>query len=177
MAASIQQAAQGSQLVKITVRTRTGSELPLSLELIPGQGYRMPPALLISYWDFYSHMAHKFYPTIEAFLDDAAEGWKSWQHRQENRVLTNAEETAIVKVTLHAAGICPASIRHYRGPMIITMGRPAVHEDEFLQIEEMAWQALDSVRDARNCCSGIHVVSAWSGKLKAGYERFRRIKR
>ncbi len=122
-------------------------------------------------------MRGKTYPTVEAFLDDAAEGWKSWREYTPLPALTNAQETAIIKSALQQAGIRPMSICHYLAPVIIIMGRSEAHEGEFLQIEMLAWKALDSVRDARNCCAGIHVVEAWRGKLAAGYERFRRYKR
>ncbi|VVB68685.1 Uncharacterised protein [uncultured archaeon] len=57
------------------------------------------------------------------------------------------------------------------------MGRPEACEGEFLQIRDMALLALDSAPGFRNGCSGVHVFSEFHGKLAAGYERYRRIKR
>jgi hypothetical protein len=89
----------------------------------------------------------------------------------------NSEETAIIKAALNRANIHPKRVRHYCGPVIITMDRPEKFEGEFLQIETLAWEALDAAPNASNLCSGIHVFSQFHGKLAAGYERFRRCKR
>ena len=121
-------------------------------------------------------MQGKTYPAIDSLLDDA-EGWKSWREYTPLPALTNSEETAIIKAALSRADIHPKRIRHYRGPVIITMDRPEKYEGEFLQIETLAWEALDAAPNARNLCSGIHVFSQFHGKLAAGYERFRRCKR
>ena len=147
------------------------------MEQLPCSSYRMPLATMINFWDIYSHMQGKTYPTIGSLLDDAAEGWKSWREYTPLPALTNSEETTIIKAALHRAGIHPKRVRHYRGPVIITMDRPEKYEGEFLQIEILAWEALDAAPNARNLCSGIHVFSQFHGKLAAGYERFRRCKR
>ena len=89
---------------------------------------------------------------------------------------SNSEETAIIKAALCRANIRPKRVRHYRGPLIITMDRLEKYEGEFLQIEILAWEALDAAPNARNCCTGIHVFSQFHGKLAASYERFRRCK-
>ena len=172
----VQLAPQGSKIVRISFVSRTGRENIVSVEHLPGAGYRMPLAAMINFWDIYGHMKGKTYPTIESLLDDAAQGWRT---RRESPLpaLTNSEETSIIKAALHAADIHPKRIRHYRGPVIITMDRPEKYEGEFLQIETLAWEALDAAPNARNLCSGIHVFSQFHGKLAAGYERFRRCKR
>ena len=179
MAAStiVQLAPQGTKIVRISFVSRTGRENTISLEQLPGTDYRMPLATMINLWDIYGHMKGRTYPTIEAFLDDATEGWKSWQEYTPHPAPSNSEETAIIKAALHRADIHPKRIRHYRGPVIITMDRPEKYEGEFLQIKTLAWNALDAAPDARNLCSGIHVFSQFHGKLAAGYERFRRCKR
>jgi hypothetical protein len=170
-------APQGTQIRKIAFVSRTDRENTISVEQLPTGLFRMPLATMINLWDIYGHMARRTYPTIEAFLDDAAEGWKTWREYTPLPALTNEQETAIVKQALQQAGIRPKSVRHHFGPVIIIMGRSEAHEGEFLQIEMLAWEALDGVRTARNCCSGIHVVDSWRGKLAAGYDRFRRCKR
>ena len=114
--------------------------------------------------------------SIETFLDDAAPGWKSRQEFTPLPTLTNSEETAIIKAALHRADIHPKRVRHYHGPVIITMDRPEKYEGEFLQIETLAWEALDAAPNARNLCSGIHVFIQFHGKLASGYGRFRRCK-
>jgi len=76
-------------------------------------------------------MQGKTYPAIESFLEDAAEGWKTWRESTPLPALTNSEETAIIKAALHRADIHPKRIRHYRGPVIITMDRPEKYEGEF----------------------------------------------
>jgi hypothetical protein len=156
---------------------RTGRENIISVEQLPGAIYRMPISTMLKLRDIYGHMKGRTYPTIEAFLDDAAEGWKSWRECVPLPTLTDSEETAIIKAALHLADIHPKRVRHYRGPVIITMDRPERYEGEFLQIETLAWEALDSAPNARNLCSGIHVFSQFHGKLAAGYERYRRCKR
>ena len=168
MAASIQLAPQGMKIVRISFVSRTGVENTLAVEQFPGAGYRMPLAALINLWDIYGHMQGKTYPTIESLLDDAAVGWKSWRKYTPLPALTNSEETAIIKAALSRADIHPKRIRHYRGPVIITMDRPEKYEGEFLQIETLAWEALDAAPNARNLCSGIHVFSQFHGKLAAG---------
>ena len=173
----VQLATQGTKIVQISFVSSTGRENKISVEQLPGADYRMPLATLINLWDIYGHMKGKTYPTIEAFLDDAAEGWKTWQEYTPLPALTNSEEIAIIKAALCRADIHPKRVRHYRGPVIITMDRPEKYEGEFLQIETLAWNALDAAPDARNLCNGIHVFSQFHGKLAAGYERFRRYKR
>jgi len=178
MAASIQLAPQGTKIVRISFISRTGIENTIAVEQLPGPaGYRMPLATMINFWDIYSHMKGKTYCTIEALLDDAHPGWQSWQEEVQFPIMTNAQETAVIKAALKGAGIRPKSVRHYLGPIIIVMGRPEAYEGEFLQIETLALEALDRVPDVKNCCSGIHVFSEFHGKLAAGYERFRRYKR
>ena len=122
-------------------------------------------------------MKGRIYSNVDALLDDAAQGWKSWRDYNPLPALTNREETAIIKAALHQAGFRPKSVRHYLGPVIIVMGRPEAYEGEFLQIETLAWNALETPPDGRNLCSGIHVFSQFRGKLAAGYGRFRRCKR
>jgi len=179
MAAStiVQLAPQGTKIVQISFVSQLGRENTISVEHIPVAGYRMPLATMINLWDVYGHMKSKTYPTIESLLDDAAKGWKSWREHIPLPALTNSEETAIIKAALHCANIHPKRIRHYRGPVIITMDRPEKYEGEFLQIEILAWDALDAAPNARNLCSSIHVFSQFHGKLAAGYERYRRCKR
>jgi len=173
----VQLTPQGSKIMRVFFVSRTGRENTISVEHLPGAGHRMPPATMINLWDIYSHMKGKTYPTIESFLDDAAQGWKTWRESTPLPALTNSEETTIIKAALHRADIHPKRIRHYRGPVIITMDRPEKYEGEFLQIETLAREALDAVPNARNLCSGIHVFSQFHGKLAAGYERSRRCKR
>ena len=175
--AMVQLAPEGTKVMQISFISRMGKENTLVVEQIPGAGYRMPLATLINLWDVYGHMKSKTYPTIESLLDDAAKGWKSWREYAPLQALTNSEETAIIKAALHRADIHPKRVRHYRGLVIITMDRPEKYEGEFLQIETLAWEALDAAPNARNLCSGIHVFSQFHGKLAAGYERFRRCKR
>jgi len=173
----VQLARQGAQIRTISFVSRTGKENTISAELLSSGLYRMPLATMINLWDIYGHMKGKTYPTIEAFLDDAAEGWKTWRECVPLPALTDSEETAIIKAALHRANIHPKRVRHYRGPVIITMDRPENYEGEFLQIETLAWEALDAAPNACNLCSGIHVFSQFHGKLAAGYERYRRCKR
>jgi len=173
----VQLAPKGAKIVRVSFVSRTNRENTISLEQLPGAGYRMPLATIINLWDIYGHMKGKTYPTIDAFLDDVAEGWRSWREFTPLLALTNSEETAIIKAALCRAGFQPKRVRHYRGPVIITMDRPEKYEGEFLQIETLAWEALDAAPNARNLCSGIHVFSQFHGKLAAGYERFRRCKR
>ena len=175
--AIVRLAPQRTRIMQISFVSRTDRENTISVEKLPGAGYRMPLATPINLWDIYSHMQGKTYPTIESFLDDAAEGWKSWREYTPLPALTNSEETAIIKAALCRADIHPKRVRHYRGPVIITMDRPEKYEGEFLQIETLAWEALDAAPNARNLCSGIHVFSQFHGKLAVGYERFRRCKR
>ena len=175
--AIVQLASQGKKIVQISFESRTGRENTLVVEQLPSELYRMPLATMINLWDIYGHMKGKTYPTIEAFLNDAAEGWKTWRECTSLPALTNSEETALIKAALQRADIHPKRVRHYRGPVIITMDRPERYEGEFLQIETLAWEALDAAPNARNCCTGIHVFSQFHGKLAAGYERFRRCKR
>jgi len=164
--------------VRVSFVSRTGKKNILAVEQLPGTaGYRMPHANMINPWDIYGYMKGKTYPTIEALLDDAAQGWKSWREYTPQPALTNSEENAIIKAALCRAGFQPKRVRHYRGPVIITMDRPEKYEGEFQEIETLAWQALDAAPNARNLCSGIHVFSQFHGKLAAGYERFRRCKR
>jgi hypothetical protein len=177
MAAAIQLAPEGTKIVRLAVRTLGGTEAHIAVEQLPTSAYRMPLATLINQWTAFGHMSHKTYAMVEQLLEDAFPGYQSWQEVTEKRTLSNAEETAIIRTALSAAGIRPKSIRHHFGPVIIIMGRSEAHEGEFLQIEMLAWEALESVHDARNCCAGIHVVETWRGKLAAGYERFRRYKR
>jgi len=173
----VQLAPQGTKIMRISFVSRTGRENTVFVEQLPGAGYRMPVATMINLWDIYGHMKDEIYPTIEAFLDDAAPGWKTWRKYTPLRALTDSEETAIIKAALHRADIHPKRVRHYRGPVIITLDRPEKYEGEFLQIETLAWEALDAAPNARNLCSGIHVFSQFHGKLAAGYERYRRCKR
>jgi len=168
---------QGTKIMRISFVSRTGRENIFFVEQLPGAGYRMPVATMINLWDIYGHMKGETYPTIEAFLDDAAPGWKTWRECTRLPDLTNSEETSIIKAALNRADIHPKRVRHYRGPVIITMDRPEKYEGEFLQIETLAWQSLDAAPNARNLCSGIHVFSQFHRKLAAGYERFRRCKR
>ena len=176
MADSIQFALQGTKIMQISFVSRTSRESTIAVEQLPGAGYRMPHATMINLRDIYGHMTGKTYPTIDAFLDDAAQGWKTWRKSTPLPALTNSEETTIIKAALHRADIHPKRIRHYRGPVIITMDRPEKYEGEFLQIETLALEALNAAPKARNLCSGIHVFSQFHGKLAAGYERFRRCK-
>ena len=46
-----------------------------------------------------------------------------------------------------------------------------------IQLENLAWEALNAAPNTRNLCSGIHVFSQFHGKLAADYEIFRRCKR
>jgi hypothetical protein len=177
MAASIPLVPQGTKIVRISFVSRTGIENTISVEQLPGAGYRMPLSTLINLWNIYGNMQGKTYTTIDSLLDDAAEGWKNWREHTPLPALTNSEETAIIKAALCRADIHPKCVRHYRGPVIITMDRPEKYEGEFLQIEILAWEALDAAPNARSLCSGIHVFSQFHGKLAAGYERFRRCKR
>ena len=179
MAAStiVQLAPHGTKIIRISFMSRTGRENTIAVEQLPGAGFRMPLATMINLWDIYGQMKSKTYPTIDAFLDDAAEGWKNWRECTPLPDLTNSEETAIIKAVLCHADIHPKRDRHYHGPVIITMDRPEKYESEILQIETLAWEALDAAPNARNLCSGIHVFSQFHGKLAAGYERFRRCKR
>jgi len=173
----VQLASQGTKIMQISFESRTGRENTLDVEQLPSASYQIPLATLIKFRDIYGHMKGKTYPTIEAFLDDAADGWKRWQEHTSLPAFTNSEETAIIKAALHRTDIHPKRVRHYRGPIIIIMDRPENYEGEFLQIETLAWEALDAAPDARNRCTGIHVFSQFHGKLAAGYERFRRCKR
>jgi len=168
---------QGTKIMPISFVSRTGRESTISAEQLPSGLYRMPLAAMIDLGDIYGHMKGKTYLTIEAFLDDAAEGWKSWRECTSLPALTNSEETAIICAALNRADIHPKRVRHYRGPVIITIDRPERYEGEFLQIETLAWEALDAAPNASNLCSGIHVFSQFHGKLAAGYERYRRCKR
>jgi hypothetical protein len=68
---------QGTEIVRISFVSRTGRENKISVVQLPGAGYRMPLATMVNLWDIYGHMKGRTYPTIEAFLDDAAEGWKT----------------------------------------------------------------------------------------------------
>ncbi len=176
MAAAVDAAPQGGQIRHLEITMLDGNIRHMAVEQIPG-GHRLPFATLFNQWALYRHMQGRTYPTVEAFLDDAHPGWQSWQEVVQLPIMTNARETAIVKATLKNAGIRPKSVRHYLGPVIIVMGRSEACEGEFLQIRDMALQALDSVPDVNNCCSGVHVFSEFHGKLAAGYERFRRYKR
>ncbi|MDD1762126.1 MAG: hypothetical protein LUQ59_07815 [Methanothrix sp.] len=169
-------APQGTEIVRISFVSHTGRENTIFVELLPGAGYRMPFATMINLWDIHGHMMGKAYPTIETFLDDSAPGWKTWRECSPLPAPTNSEETAIIKAALCRADIHPKRVRHYRGPLIITMDRPERYEGEFLQIEILAWEALDAAPNARNCCTGIHVFSQFHGKLAASYEIFRRCK-
>ena len=173
----VQLTPQGTKIMQISFISRMGRKNTLVAEHFPDAGYRMPLATMINLWDIYGHMKGKTYPTIEAFLDDAAEGWKTWRECVPLPALTKSDEIAIIKAALHRADIHPKRVRHYRGPVVITMDRPEKYEGEFLQIEILAWEALDAVPNARKLCSSIHVFSQFHGKLAAGYERFRRCKR
>jgi len=168
---------QGTKIDRISFVNRMERENTLANERLTGAGYRMPLATLANLWATYGRMKGKTYPTIDAFLNDTAEGWKRWRECTPQPALTNSDETAIIKAALHRAGLQPKRVRHYRGPVIITMDRPEKYAGEFLQIETLAWEALDAAPNARNLCSGIHVFSQFHGKLAAGYERFRRRKR
>jgi len=170
----VQLAPQDTRIVQISFESRTGRENTLDIEQLPSASYQIPFATLIKFRDIYSHMRIKTYPTIEAFL---AEGWKTWRECTHQPALTNSEETALIKAALSRADIQPKRVRHYRGPVIITMDRPEKYEGEFLQIKTLAWEALDAAPNARNLCSGIHVFSQFHGKLAAGYERYRRCER
>jgi len=174
--AFVQLASQGTKIVQISFESRTGREKTLVVEQLPSGLYRMPLATRINLCDIHGDMKGKTYPTIESFLDDAADGWRSWRECTPLPELTNSEETAIIKAALCRANIRPKRVRHYRGPLIITMDRLEKYEGEFLQIEILAWEALDAAPNARNCCTGIHVFSQFHGKLAASYERFRRCK-
>jgi len=172
----VQLAPQDTRIVQISFESRTGRENTLDVEQLPSASYQIPLATLIKFRDIYGHMKGKTYPTIEAFLDDAADGWKRWQEHTSLPAFTNSEETAIIKAALSRADIHPKRIRCYRCSVIITMDRPEKYEGEFLQIEILAWEALDAAPHVRNLCSGIHVFSQFHGKLAASYERFRRCK-
>ena len=153
-----------------------GRENAIAVEQIPGAGYRMSLATTVNLWNIYGHMKGKTYPTIETFLDNAAESWKTRREYTPLAALTNSEETTIIKAALCRADIHSKRVRHYRGTVIITMDRPEKYEGEFLQIETLAWEALDAAPNARNLCSGIHVFRQFHGKLASGYGRFRRCK-
>ena len=148
MAASIQLAPLGTKIVRVSFISRMGIENILAVEQLPSAGYRIPLATMINLWDIYGHMQGKTYSTIDSLLDDAAEGWKTWREYAPLPALTNSEETAIIKAALCRAGFQPKRIRHYRGPVIITMDRPEKYEGEFLQIETLAWEALDAAPNA-----------------------------
>jgi len=122
-------------------------------------------------------MSGKALVQIEAPVTQSTEDWKIWREYTPLPALTNSEESVIIKAALSRAGFRPKRFPHYRGPVIITMDRPEKYEGQFLQIETLAWAALDAVPNARNLCRGIHVFSQFRGKLAAGYERFRRCKR
>ena len=122
-------------------------------------------------------MSGKVLVQIEAPVTQSTEDWKIWREYTPLPALTNSEESTIIRAALCRADIHPKRIRHYRGSVIITMDRPEKYEGEFLQIETLAWEALDAAPNARNLCSDIHVFSQFHGKLAAGYERFRRCKR
>ena len=176
MAAAIRTAPPIGQMKQIAYISPSDIERHLSVEQIPG-GYQLPFATIFNLFRIYGHMKDRIYPTVDALLDDAAPGWKSRREFAPLPALTNREETAIIRAALLQAGIRAKSIRHYLGPVIIVMGRPEAYEGEFLQIETLAWNALDAIPDARNLCMGIHVFSQFHGKLAAGYERFRRRRR
>jgi len=166
----IQFAPEGTKIVQISFVSLTGRENTIAVELLPGAGYRISPC------DHDQSLGHlqphegQDLPAIEAFLDDAAEGWKTWREHTPLPALTNSEETAINRSALSRADIHPKRVRHYRGTVIITMDRSERYEGEFLQIETLAWEALDAAPNARNLCRGIHVFSQFHGKLAADYE-------
>jgi hypothetical protein len=176
MAAATQTAPHIRQIKQIAFITRADIERHLSIEQIPG-GYQLPFATIFNLFRIYGHMKGRIYPTVDALLNDAAQGWESWREYIPLPAMTNREETAIIKTALLRAGIRTKSVRHYLGPVIIVMGRPEAYEGEFLQIQNLAWKALDAAPNARNLCRGIHVFSQFRGKLVAGYERFRRYER
>lgn len=176
MAASTQSSPPIGQLKQIAYTSRAGTERTLSVEQIPG-GYQLPFATLFNQWLLYGHMKGRIYPTVDALLDDAAQGWKTWREHIPLPALTNRQETALIRDALSRAGFQPESIRHYLGPVIIEMGRPEAYVGEFRRINGLAWDALDAAPGARNLCMGVHVFSRFRGKRAAGYERFRRYKR
>ena len=176
MAASTQSAPPIGQLKHIAYTSRAGTEKTLTIEQIPG-GYQLPFATLVNQWQLYGHMRGRIYPTVDALLDDAAQGWKTWREHTALPVLTNRQETDLIRTALHQAGIRPQSVRHYLGPVIIVMGRPEEYVGEFRRINGLAWDALDSAPGARNLCAGIHVFSRFQGKRAAGYDHFRRHRR
>ena len=178
MAASTQSSPAIGQLKQIAYTTRAGNEKTLPVEQIPG-GYQLPFAALFNQWQLYGHMRGRIYPTVDALLDDAAQGWMTWREHTHTTqpVLTNRQETDLIRVALHQAGIRPQSVRHYLGPVIIVMGRPEEYVGEFRRINGLAWDALDSAPGARNLCVGIHVFSRFRGKRVAGYDHFRRYRR
>ncbi len=176
MAAAIQTAPRGGQIRHLEITMSDGDTRHMAVEQIP-TGYRLDLATIVNMWRLYRHMQGKVYPIIEAFLDDACPGWLSWREQVLLPIMTNAQETAIIKAALKNAGIRPKSVRHYLGPVIIEMGREEAFEDEFLQIRDMALQALDSAPGVSNGCTGVHVFNEFRGKLAAGFERFRRYKR
>ena len=176
MAASIQSAPPIGQLKKIAYTSRAGSERILSIEQIPG-GYQIPFAILFNQWQAFGHMKGRIYSTVDALLDDAAQGWMTWRKHTSLPALTNHQETTIIRAALLRAGIRPKSIRHYLGQVIIVLGRPEEYMGEFRQIHSLAWNALEAAPNARNLCMGIHVFHQFRGKRAAGYERYRRYKR
>ena len=154
MTAAIQTVSQVGQIRHLEITMPNGDTRHMSVEQTPG-GYRLPFATLVNMWNLYSHMQGRTYLTVEAFLDDAHPGWQSWREEVRLPVMTNAQETAVVKAALRGAGIRPKSVRHYLGPVIIEMGREEACEGEFLQIRDVALQAIEDAIDARNLCMGI----------------------
>ena len=154
MAATAHTAPQGGQIRHLEITIQGGDSQHMAVEQIPA-GYRLPFAILFNLWAFYSHMQGRTYLTVEAFLDDAHPGWQSWQEEVRLPIMTNAQETAVIKAALQAASIRPTSVRHYLDPVIIVMGRPEACEGEFLQIRDMALQALEDAIGVRILCRGI----------------------
>lgn len=167
--------AEAKKILYVSYVDQRGINSRLAIEQIPG-GYQMPFATVFNFWQRYGHMQGRVYATVEALLDDAAPGWQSWQEYHPLPILTKAQETTLIRAALKGAGLQAKGVRHYLGPVIIEMGRQEAHEGEFLQIEELAWQALETAEGFANGCRGIHVVESWHGKQRAGYERFRRYK-
>jgi hypothetical protein len=131
MAAAVHTAPQQIRHLEITMLD--GHTRHMAVEQLP-DGYRLDLATLVNMWMLYSHMQGKTYPTVEAFLDDAHPGWQRWREEVRLPIMTNAQETAVVKAALKNAGIRPKSVSHYLGPVIIEMRREDACEGEFLQI-------------------------------------------
>jgi hypothetical protein len=104
MAAAVQTAPQVGQIRHLEITMPNGDTRHMSVEQTPG-GYRLPFATLVNMWNLYSHMQGRTYLTVEAFLDDVHPGWQSWREDVPLPIMTNAQETAVVKAALKNAGI------------------------------------------------------------------------